>query len=296
MLPPRSVWPHHEHRERTRRSALGPIPTAMHDLLRPTALLLPSLLLASCSITVEATSDPMGEEALELHEEHDGHHEGHHDGHHEGDRDGHGEGAHEEGSDRAAAKRESQRPELELAVELARRDLQIAEYEASMALDAAGWAVEAADAKLAVATERLERFGALERDHQEEESQMGVDRAEDRLVREQQDLQGILDIYAEETEARSRDEIIRRHRQSVMFAERGLEMAERAHALKVEHELPARHRELERAVREADQALDAAHDRRSKQELVNQRDLLRKRGALEDAERKLDELEREADA
>ena len=81
-----------------------------------------------------------------------------------------------------------------------------------------------------------------------------------------------------------------------LFAERGLEMAERAHALKVEHELPARQRELERAMREADQALDAAHDRRSKQELVNQRDLLRKRGALEDAERKLDELDREADA
>ncbi len=283
--------------ERTRRSAHGPTLTAMHDLLRPSALLLSSLLLASCSITVEATSDPAGEDTLELHEEHDGH-----DGHEEADHSAHEEGAHEDegaqeqDSERPAAKREAQRPQLERAVELARRDLQIAEYEASMALEAAGWAVEAADAKLAVATERLERFGALERDHQEEESQMGVDRAEDRLVREQQDLQGILDIYAEETEARSRDEIIRRHRQSVMFAERGLEMAERAHALKVEHELPARQRELERAVREADQALDAAHDRRSKQELVNQRDLLRKRGALEDAERKLDELDREADA
>ena len=279
---------------RSRRSVHGPTFTAMHDLLRPSALLLSSLLLASCSITVEATSDPMGEDALELHEGHEGHDEADHDTHEEGAHED--EGAQEQGSERAAAKREAQRPQLERAVELARRDLQIAEYEASMALEAAGWAVEAADAKLAVATERLERFGALERDHQEEESQMGVDRAEDRLVREQQDLQGILDIYAEETEARSRDEIIRRHRQSVMFAERGLEMAERAHGLKVEHELPARQLELERAVREADQALDAAHDRRSKQELVNQRDLLRKRGALEDAERKLDELDREADA
>lgn len=188
--------------------------------------------------------------------------------------------------------RDEDRPGLERSVELARRDLQIAEYEASMALESARWAVEGAEAKLEAARERLERFGALEVEIEVAQSEMGVDRAEDRLVRDQQDLQGILDIYAEEEEARSRDEIIRRHRMQVRFAERSLDLARRNHALKVEHELPAKQRELERAVKEADQALDAAADRLNKQELENERDLLRKRGALEDAERKLAKQER----
>jgi hypothetical protein len=172
----------------------------------------------------------------------------------------------------------------EREVRHARMELELAELEAALSMQSARAAVESAEVKLMAARERVERFEGIEVEHLTEQTRMGVDRAEDRLIGEQQDLQGILDIYAEEQEARSRDEIIRRHRMSVLFAERGLEGARRAHALQVEHELPARMRELERGVVEAEQGLEAARGRLRKQELQNERDLDRKRAALEDAE------------
>lgn len=229
------------------------------------ALVLPSVLLASCTVSVKTTADLPEPTPAEV----------------------------EAPAEEAPPAAESRRKEAEAArkaamaereVRHAHTDLELAELEAALSLESARVAVESAEAKLVAARERLERFEALEVEHLTEQTRMGVDRAEDRLIGEQQDLQGILDIYAEEQEARSRDEIIRRHRMSVQFAERGLESARRAHALQVEHELPARMRELERAVAEAEQALVAARGRLAKQELSNKRDLERKRDAVEDAE------------
>jgi len=86
---------------------------------------------------------------------------------------------------------------------------------------------------------------------------LAVDRSRSRLISERQDLEGILRIYAEEEEAQAKDEIIRRHRVAVEFAERGLQAAEEAHE-KTQAEVAAgkdkRRWALEKAGREADLA------------------------------------------
>jgi len=123
------------------------------------------------------------------------------------------------------------------------------------------------------------------------EAELGADRARSRLVSEQQDLLGILRIYAEEEEARSKDEIIRRHEVAVDFAERAVEAAERRVArakAEVEATLLQKSWASEKAGREVELAARALE----RAKLSAQLTLLKARDGLTDAQEDVAEAAR----
>jgi hypothetical protein len=123
------------------------------------------------------------------------------------------------------------------------------------------------------------------------EAELSADRARSRLVSEQQDLQGILRIYAEEEEARSKDEIIRRHEVAVTFAERAVEAAVRRVA-KAKSEVGATLRQKSWASEKAGRELELAARAVKRAKLSAELAALKARDALTGAQEDVAEAER----
>ncbi len=83
-------------------------------------------------------------------------------------------------------------------------------------------------------------------------SKLSVDRAVSRLEAQRQDLIGILAIYEGEEEALAKDEIIRRNRKSVEFAEKALEQARLAAQMVNEFVVPQKIEALQWALQMAE--------------------------------------------
>jgi len=187
----------------------------------------------------------------------------------------------------------------ERAMHHAQTDLELAKLGEWLARKDAEIALHGAEVALVQATKKRERFAELERAQEEEVARMALDRSAERLIGAQQDLQGILDIYEQEEEARSRDEIIRRHRMSVAFAERGKLLSASRLRVVLEHELPGKEFALEQARVRASQALEALQHKRGRFDLEQEQKMRRKheaiaeaRYALEAARRKLRRAQR----
>lgn len=117
----------------------------------------------------------------------------------------------------------------ERKVELVKLEQAIAEMKQAEDAERARDGVEAKEHAAEAAERALALYEEFGGPGAIEAAVLAVDRARSRLVSEQQDLEGILRIYAEEEEATAKDEIIRRHRVAVEFAERGLAAAEKGH-------------------------------------------------------------------
>ncbi len=145
----------------------------------------------------------------------------------------------------------------ERKVELAELGLAIAEAQAEENLGRARLAQEEKAHALEAAERALALYEEYEAPAALAAAELERDQAENRRVEAQADLEGILRIYAEEPEARSKEEIIRRHRVHVAFAERALEAAsrklEKTHA-EVEQERTRRAWALEKSRRELELA------------------------------------------
>lgn len=122
--------------------------------------------------------------------------------------------------------------DLEKAVRMTQRKAAQAEMELELARLKAIDEVSAAELAHAdkkrsqdAAFRGLHLFTKFEAPEAIADAQLALDRAENGLISDRQDLEGILNIYAEETEARSKDEIIRRHRIAVSFSERRVDAA-----------------------------------------------------------------------
>lgn len=122
--------------------------------------------------------------------------------------------------------------DLEKAIKTTQRKAEQAEMELELARlkasdEVAGAELAHADKERSqdVASRGLALFTNFEAPEAIADAQLALDRAENGLISDRQDLEGILNIYAEETEARSKDEIIRRHRIAVSFSERRVDAA-----------------------------------------------------------------------
>lgn len=157
----------------------------------------------------------------------------------------------------------------------AERERRYAEAELEIAeMGAAGTEIEVVESlrsarvDFEAAKEALEVFDSIERPLGIQKAEMSVSDAEERLLTAQTDMVGLEDIFAEETEASAKPEILRRQRRKVERAQRALDLAKKEELLKTETELPAQLRDLSGKVRAKEAALasatnGAAKERRS---------------------------------
>ncbi len=119
---------------------------------------------------------------------------------------------------------------------------------------------EVRDAEHALEDARIELASFLGHEYPMElaEQTLALEETKNELESARADLAGILQIYAEEQEARSKDEIIRRNRDAVRFAEEQLRIEARRAHLALDESLPRRERELRRALRTAEEELGQA--------------------------------------
>lgn len=118
--------------------------------------------------------------------------------------------------------------------------------------------VRAARVALEMARSDRVRFDAMERPVMIGEARLSVGQAEERLRVAETDLLGILEIFEEESEARAKDEIIRRNEIAVATAKARVGQAQLKQAMVVEGELPARMAKLSEAVRGSEAKVAAA--------------------------------------
>lgn len=179
--------------------------------------------------------------------------------------------------------------------DLARANLKLEAGKAQAAIDlaAADLEVEKTTRELADAKTALERFNALGTPIQRAESQLEVDRAERRLVEARQDLAGILDIYEEEVEARSKDEVIQRHESRVAFAERELELAKQQAELDRQVELAKKKADLEWGIQEAAAAFEQAKKERDQARTEARLEELERQDAVAEVQDELRRLRRD---
>ncbi len=145
---------------------------------------------------------------------------------------------------------------LEFRMKVSEREL--AEMEAAANSADAAEAIRSARVALGTAKSMRRRFDDMERKVEIGESELSVARAQEGLRKAETDLLGILEIFEEESEARAKDEIIRRNEVAVATAKARLEQAELQQVMVVESELPARMEKLSEAVRTAEAKVASA--------------------------------------
>jgi len=145
---------------------------------------------------------------------------------------------------------------LEFRMKVSEREL--AEMEAAANSADAAEAIRSARVALGAAKAARRRFDDMERAVKIGETELSVARAQEGLRKAETDLLGILEIFEEESEARAKDEIIRRNEVAVATAKARLEQAELQQVMVVESELPARMEKLSEAVRVAEAKVASA--------------------------------------
>ena len=171
-------------------------------------------------------------------------------------------------------------------------EVKIAELKTMEDLDKARLDQGSAEQALASAEGALV-LAKVEEQLADSEAELATRRAEHRLESAIQDLEGILRIYAEETEARAKPEIIRRHQQSVAFAREELALSQQRKARTLGHTLPLKRADLEWKRTKAAADLARAKAAVSRMELAGILERTRKEDAATDAERKAKKLTRE---
>ncbi|MFT4647957.1 MAG: hypothetical protein ACI9X4_001172 [Glaciecola sp.] len=137
--------------------------------------------------------------------------------------------------------------ERKQALEVAGLEMKL--EEAQLALELAEMQIEQDRAKIQrkgleaerdvnVARDKWAHFRDVESTLMLSKTQLDVDRAISRLESKRQDLIGILEIYEGEVEASAKDEIIRRNRKGVEFAQQVLEQERLKARLVAEFEVP----------------------------------------------------------
>ena len=145
---------------------------------------------------------------------------------------------------------------LEFRMKVSEREL--AEMEAAANSADAAEAVRSARVALGTAKAARRRFDEVQRAVEIGDTELSVARAQEGLRKAETDLLGILEIFEEESEARAKDEIIRRNEVAVATAKARLEQAELQQVMVVGNELPARMEKLSEAVRAAEAEVASA--------------------------------------
>ncbi|MBL4771512.1 MAG: hypothetical protein JKY61_10315 [Planctomycetes bacterium] len=169
---------------------------------------------------------------------------------------------------------------LERELEETRLKLEIAELDTANDLAGARRDLLEADRDVEVARGKWAHFRDAESVLDLAKAQLGVERAISRLESKRQDLQGIIEIYEGEEEARAKDEIIRRNRKGVEFAQKALDQARMEARLVAEFEVPQELESLQWALGAAEAAKVVAQDEFKLAESKARLSLLRARNQL----------------
>lgn len=182
---------------------------------------------------------------------------------------------------------------LEFRMKVSEREL--AEMEAAASAADAAEAIRSARVSLGMAKGMRRRFDGMERKVEVGESELNVARAQEALRKAETDLLGILEIFEEESEARAKDEIIRRNEVAVATAKVRLEQAELQQRVVVESELPARMEKLSEAVRAAEAKVTAAEAKAARVALRGELDVAKAKAAEREAKEGARKAEKERD-
>lgn len=185
---------------------------------------------------------------------------------------------------------------LEHGLEYARAELVIAELKAASRLSKAEFAVTGAERKLDAATEELETFKGLEIPNEEEVAKLRVDRADHSRILAQVSNDELVRMFAKEDEASSEDAVLQKSTRELDMANRQYAQAQRAKSMKMDIEIPRKRRQLEWAHAQAEEGLASARSELETARLSTELELLRKRHAVEAAEKALAEAGGEAAA
>lgn len=148
--------------------------------------------------------------------------------------------------------------------------------------------VRSAERDVFIARDALSSYREVESETERETVQIQVDQAFSRLEAERADLDGILEIYRDEEEARAKDEIIRRHKKSLEFAERQLELARSKARLVLEFGVPRKTEKLEWALEKAEADLAAVEQAAERVELKGRLAVTRKESTVKNTASKLE--------
>ncbi len=180
---------------------------------------------------------------------------------------------------------------LEFRMKVSEREL--AEMEAAANAADAAEAIRSARAALGSAKAARRRFDDMERKVAIGETELSLGRAREGLRKAETDLLGILEIFEEESEARAKDEIIRRNEVAVATAKARLEQAELQQVVVVESELPARMEKLSEAVRAAEAKLASAEAKAARVALRGELDVSKAKAAEREAKEAARKTEKE---
>lgn len=193
----------------------------------------------------------------------------------------------------AKARKEEKRAH-ELAC--AKGDLQVAELETQAATLKATDELEDAQRKLEEARRALEHFKTREMPHELADGRLGLDRAIQRKEEAALELKEMEATFKKDEFATDTKELVlARHKKSLEFATRSLELEEKQYADLEREKLPRQLRELEQKLREAERAVRDAEEELKKVALENEVKLAKARFELKELERPLDEDEDEDD-
>ena len=180
---------------------------------------------------------------------------------------------------------------LERKLQVAQLELKVAKRKAESDERANDLEQEEAQRALQTAERALARFEGVTQPIKEAEDSLTLARAERRLVEEREELQGVLEIYDDELEARNKDIVIERYRRRVEFAEKAFDIAQRKSEDQREGEWPKLRAALEEAVLKARTKLEGIRTKREQQDLAAELQLTKKEHAVLGAQDELDKLD-----
>lgn len=164
--------------------------------------------------------------------------------------------------------------------------LRLAELERDSKLADAEAALVFAGQDLEEARRDLAAFTTAERVFQQQEAELGLDGARNRLMDAEAEMGELEAMYAADDFAEiTKELVLARGRRSLEMAQRGLALSEAKFGLLTGHTLPAKQRELERAVRKAELALAEAQRDVERNKLEVEQALSKAQKALEKAQK-----------
>ena len=177
--------------------------------------------------------------------------------------------------------------EKESELHVARLEFDLGESKAASSLASAHHSVEEARLDLGIAERALAAFVEIEMPMKLARVELRLDRSGQSVVEAKQNLEGMLQIYDDEVEARSKDEILMRSERRLAFAERELALANQRATFDRENEIPNERRKFERAVNKAAHKLQKAEDSLGQGRLQQEIDSLGRRDDLAEINKEL---------
>ncbi|MEM9382063.1 MAG: hypothetical protein AAGB93_19055 [Planctomycetota bacterium] len=183
-------------------------------------------------------------------------------------------------------KAQTERSEAQRKQRYADASLEIAELDSAATELGVVESLRAARADLERARAAMEAFDSVARPLRVRKADLDGRQAKERLRQVEADLVGVLEIYEEETEARTKDEVILKYRIQVDLARERVALNEAERAQLMETTLPAEMREKAEGVRKAEASLAKAEAQALKTRRKSEADLEKAADEADDGRKK----------